>query len=137
MLKVWDKIRVKSNLVVGTHYWIIECLEEHKQAEGMEWEITNVVWEGQWYELSFDPWNMYWESMLELVSAKIEYPLQQPVQEVLRAPEPRVVYKRKVVSERLREYAEKIKKLEEVDRDMFFEMIYDKLESILFEEYWG
>jgi hypothetical protein len=29
-----------------------------------------------------------------------------------------------------------INKLEEVDRNMFFWMIYDKLESILFEEYW-
>jgi hypothetical protein len=29
-----------------------------------------------------------------------------------------------------------ISKLEEVDKTMFFEMIYDKLESILFEEYW-
>lgn len=137
MFKVWDRIRVKSNLVVGTHYWIIECLEEHKQAEGMEWEITNIVWEGQWYEISFDPWNMYWESMLELVSERIEQPFSSVVEQPVRNTSPvPVATKRQIISNRLRSYVQMISKLEEYDKTMFFEMIYDKLESILFEEYW-
>lgn len=39
------------------------------------------------------------------------------------------------VHDRLEKYVKMINKLEEVDREMFFGMIYDKLESILFEEY--
>jgi hypothetical protein len=46
-----------------------------------------------------------------------------------------VVSKKQIVSNRLRSYVQMISKLEEVDKTMFFEMIYDKLESILFEEY--
>ena len=136
MFNKWDKVRVKQWLAVGTHYGIIECLEEHKETEWMEWEILSVVWEWQGYSLSFDPANLYWEWMLELIEKAQQVVQPQPQVQPVVQPVP-VVTKRQIVSNRLRSYIQMISKLEEVDKTMFFEMIYDKLESILFEEYWS
>lgn len=133
MYSVWDKVRVKDWLVVDKKYWIIECSKDHKDAHWMEWEITEVFGEGIGYQLSFDPWLTFDEWMIELVApTKVkEVAMQNPAP----APVP-VVMKKQIVSNRLRSYVQMISKLEEVDKTMFFEMIYDKLESILFEEYW-
>ena len=133
MYSVWDKVRVKDWLVVDKKYWIIECSKDHKDAHWMEWEITEVFGEGIGYQLSFDPWLTFDEWMIELVATAKVAPavMQNP------APTPvPVVAKKQIVSNRLRSYVQMISKLEEVDKTMFFEMIYDKLESILFETYW-
>ena len=120
-MKLWEK------------YWIIDCDEDHINAHWMEWEITEVFGEGVWYQVSFDPWLTFDEWMLELTAPAKVAPavMQNP------APTPvPVAMKKQVVSNRLRSYVQMISKLEEVDKTMFFEMIYDKLESILFETYW-
>ena len=138
MFNKWDKVRVKQWLAVGTHYGIIECLEEHKETEWMEWEILSVVWEWQGYSLSFDPANLYWEWMLELIE-KVQQVVQpqpqvQPV--VQQVPVARQEPRRERVVWRLTKFVNMIKNLEEKENDMFFGLMYDKLESILFEEYW-
>jgi len=134
MLDVWDKVKVKEWLVVDKQYGIIECSTDHRDAHWMEWEITEVFGEGVWYQLSFDPWLTFDESMLELVEpskVKEEKPKKEKVVDVTPIAE-----KRQIVSNRLRTYQQMIDKLEGVDRDMFFWMLYDKLESILYETYW-
>lgn len=135
MYSVWDKVKVKDKLVVDKKYWIIECSRDHKDAHWMEWEITEVFGEGIGYQLSFDPWLTFDEWMIELVEptkVKEEKVRQKDIDEL-----PSVsTSKREIVSKRLKTYQEMIDKLEKVDRDMFFGMLYDKLESILFEEYW-
>lgn len=135
MYSVWDKVKVKEWLVVDKQYGIIECSTDHRDAHWMEWEITEVFGEGVWYQLSFDPSLTFDESMLELVEptkVKEEKVRQKDIDEL-----PSVsTSKREIVSKRLKSYQEMIDKLEKVDRDMFFGMLYDKLESILYEEYW-
>ena len=135
MYSVWDKVKVKEWLVVDKQYGIIECSTDHRDAHWMEWEITEVFGEGVWYQLSFDPSLTFDESMLELVEptkVKEEKVRQKDIDEL-----PSVwTSKREIVSRRLKTYQEMIDKLEKVDRDMFFGMLYDKLESILYEEYW-
>ena len=135
MYSVWDKVKVKEWLVVDKQYGIIECSTDHRDAHWMEWEITEVFGEGVWYQLSFDPSLTFDESMLELVEptkVKEEKVRQKDIDEL-----PSVsTSKREIVSKRLKTYQEMIDKLEKVDRDMFFGMLYDKLESILYEEYW-
>lgn len=131
MFKVWDKVKVKTWLVNNTKHGIIECTEDHLDAMGMEWEIIQVFGEWQGYILSFDPWLTFSEDMLDLV----EQATVKEVKQVVQQPTVPVGWRRTRVHERLEKYVKMINKLEEVDRDMFFWMIYDKLESILFEEY--
>lgn len=136
MYSVWDKVKVKEWLVVDKQYGIIECSADHRNAHWMEWEITEVFGEGVWYQISFDPSLTFDESMLELVAptkVKMEKVYQKDIIDELPSVSPS---KRETVSMRLKTYQEMINKLENVDRDMFFGMLYDKLESILFEEYW-
>lgn len=133
MFNKWDKVKVKSWLKLWEKYWIIDCDEDHINAHWMEWEITEVFGEGVWYQVSFDPWLTFDEWMLELTAqAKIAPAVMQ---NPTPTPVP-VASKKQVVSNRLRSYVQMISKLEEVDKTMFFEMIYDKLESILYETYW-
>lgn len=133
MFKKWDKVKVMSWLDLNTTYWLIDCSKEHKNAEWMEWTVEVAL--DDWvagYILSFDPSLIFSWWMLELVSkARVEPAVMNP--ESTQVP---VAMKRQIVSNRLRSYVQMISKLEEVDKTMFFEMIYDKLESILFETYW-
>ena len=100
----------------------------------MEWEIVEVFGDGVWYQVSFDPWLTFDESMLELIeSSKVNDVVQQPME--ANGPVP-IATKRQIVSNKLMCYQKMIDKLETVDRDMFFWMLYDKLESILYEIYW-
>lgn len=133
MYNVWDKVKVKSWLELDKKYWIIDCDEDHINAHWMEWEIIEVYGEGVWYKLSFDPWLTFDEWMLELTAPTKVAPAAMQNPAPVQAP---YVSKKQVVSNRLRSYVQMISKLEEVDKTMFFEMIYDKLESILFETYW-
>ena len=120
-----------------SQHGIIECTTDHLDASWMEWQVTQVFGDWQGYILSFDPWLTFAEDMLELIEAA-------PVKDDPRlstnyhptTPAPSVGWRRIRVHERLEKYVKMINKLEEVDREMFFGMIYDKLESILFEEYW-
>lgn len=135
MYSVWDRVKVKEWLDVDKQYGIIVCSTDHRDAHWMEWEITEVFGEGVWYQLSFDPSLTFDESMIELVAptkVKVEKVRQKDIDE-LPSVSPS---KREIVSRRLKTYQEMIDKLENVDRDMFFGMLYDKLESILYEEYW-
>ena len=132
MYNVWDRVKVKEELEVDKQYGIIVCSTDHRDAHWMEWEVTEVFGEGVWYQLSFDPSLTFDESMLELIEStkkKIEKEKKTTANSTSTS-------KREVVSKRLKSYQEMIDKLEKVDRDMFFWMIYDKLESILYEEYW-
>lgn len=134
MYNVWDRLKVKEWLEVDKQYGIIVCSTDHRDAHWMEWEVTEVFGEGVWYQLSFDPSLTFDESMLELVAptkVKVEKK-NDNTYEIKKV----VVSKRETVSRRLKNYQEMIDKLEKVDRDMFFGMLYDKLESILYEEYW-
>lgn len=134
MFSVWDKVKVVDWLEVDKKYWIIECSKDHRDAHWMEWEIVEVFGEGVWYQVSFDPWLTFDESMLELIeSSKVNEVVQQPME--ANGPVP-IATKRQIVSNKLMCYQKMIDKLEEVDRDMFFWMLYDKLESILYEIYW-
>lgn len=135
MYKMWDKVKVKSWLIEDTMHGIIECTKEHVDAKGMEWEIINVFGDWQGYMVSFDPSLTFSEDMLELVESKeVKEEITRMNESIKRNTVSR--NRRETVAIRLRTYQEMINKLEEVDRDMFFWMIYDKLESILFEEYW-
>ena len=137
MYKVWDKVKVKEWLVVDKQYGIIECSADHRDAHWMEWEITEVFGEGVWYQISFDPSLTFDESMLELVESKaVKEEITRMNESIKKVSTSTIKSRRYVVHERLESYVKMINKLEEVDRDMFFWMIYDKLESILFEEYW-
>lgn len=134
MFKVWDKVRVKPWLVDNSQHGIIECTKDHLDAMGMEWEVTQVFGDWQGYILSFDPWLTFAEDMLDLMeSAPVKTEVKQ---QVVQHPVAPVGWRRMRVHDRLEKYVKMINKLEEVDREMFFWMIYDKLESILFEEYW-
>lgn len=115
----------------NTKHGIIECTEDHIDAMWMEWEVIQVFGEGQGYILSFDPWLTFSEDMLDLV----EQVTVKEVKQIVQHPVTPVGWRRMRVHDRLEKYVKMINKLEEVDRDMFFWMIYDKLESILFEEY--
>ena len=134
MYDVWDRLKVKEGLEVDKQYGIIVCSTDHRDAHWMEWEVTEVFGEGVWYQLSFDPSLTFDESMLELVApTKVKVEKKKGNTDM----SPSVsISKREVVSSRLKSYQEMIDKLEKVDRDMFFWMLYDKLESILYEEYW-
>lgn len=74
------------------------------------------------------------EDMLELMESAPAEKKKEKKKEVVQSDVP-TVEKRQIVSNRLRTYQQMIDKLEGVDRDMFFGMLYDKLESILYEEY--
>lgn len=138
MYKMWDKVRVKSWLIEDSMHGIIECTKEHVDAKGMEWEIINVFGDWQGYMVSFDPSLTFSEDMLDLVESKEIKEEITRMNESIKDKRSSVTIRnrREVVHERLEKYVKMINKLEEVDRDMFFGMIYDKLESILFEEYW-
>lgn len=135
MFKVWDRVRVRTWLEVDKKYGIIECSQDHRDAHWMEWEVTEVFGDGVWYQVSFDPWLTFAEDMLELMESAPAEKKKEKKKEVVQSDVP-TVEKRQIVSNRLRTYQQIIDKLEGVDRDMFFGMLYDKLESILFEEYW-
>ena len=152
MFKVGDVVRVKDSITLWQKYWIVECLEEHTETKGMIWEIEQVFGEGQWYILSMSPGITFDESMFELVESTahrtdeqnkfMDDERQKRVDERREVARKTLVEKwymesrRVIVHKRLEEYQKMINKLEEVDRDMFFWMLYDKLESILYEEYW-
>ena len=135
MFKVWDRVRVKTWLEVDKKYGIIECSQDHRDAHWMEWEVTEVFGDGVWYQVSFDPSLTFADEMLELMESAPAQK-QKPAKQKTKSPDEPVFPRRQVVSSRLKQYADMIDKLEKVDRDMFFAMLYDKLESILFEEYW-
>ena len=132
MFKVWDRVRVKPWLVDNSQHGIIECTKDHVDAGGMEWEITQVFGEWQGYMLSFDPWLTFAEDMLDLMQSA---PVKEVSNVVVQHSVAPAGWRRMRVHDRLEKYVKMINKLEEVDREMFFGMIYDKLESILFEEY--
>ena len=138
MLKVGDTVRVKDSITLWEKYWIVECLEEHTETKGMEWKIEQVFGNGVGYILSISPGVTFDESMFELVSTSEandrKNMMEQPKQNVV-VTSIKPQSKRQCVHERLEKYQKMIDKLEEVDRDMFFWMLYDKLESILYEEY--
>lgn len=121
-----DLVRVKSDLVVGNTYWIIECDESHISAKWMEWTIDTVLWEEDGYILSFDHETVFGKWMLELVKGSTKEQQKE---------ESKVSRRESVVNE-LKEFKEMISWLQEKDNKMFFGLLFDKLKSILYEKYW-
>jgi len=137
MLGIWTKVMVKECQPDAKFNEIIYS-DNHWNYKFVEWIIVSVLWDNQdKYILDFDRDIIFWEDMLQVV----EEPLFNQAQTWVRtasspmAFEPTAIRNTgektwaDAVRKELSEYRKKIDAIE--DRELYFNLYEDKLESLL------
>lgn len=140
-MKVGDLVRIKTGYKIGESYWGVLLPESYEDVEGFTANIIKKIGKDK-FILDIDPSLVLTESILELVKAgniPVEWE-EQPVEQKQETKHPSQdvsssLEKREEVIKDLIAYQEIINPLLKDNPKMYFDLLHDKLSSILYEKY--